>query len=75
MENYVAQMIEAERASGVTGAELDAFIAEMERMKRNYANPLFRLPMTFVEIFPVGLIIALVSAAVLRNPRVLPARA
>jgi hypothetical protein len=75
MENYVAQMIEAERASGVTGAELDAFIAEMERMKASYANPLFRLPMTFVEIFPVGLIIALVSAAVLRNPRVLPARA
>jgi len=37
-------------------------------------NPLFRLPMTFVEIFPVGLLIALVSAGLLRNPRFLPAR-
>jgi hypothetical protein len=46
----------------------------MEQMKTAYANPLFRLPMTFVEIFPVGLIIALISAAILRNPRVLPAR-
>jgi hypothetical protein len=31
--------------------------------------------MTFLEIFPVGLIIALISAAVLRNPKVLSARA
>ncbi len=30
--------------------------------------------MTFMEIFPVGLLISLISAAVLRNPRVLPAR-
>jgi hypothetical protein len=28
-----------------------------------------------MEIFPVGLIIALISAALLRNPRLLPARA
>jgi hypothetical protein len=30
--------------------------------------------MTFVEIFPVGLVIALVSAAILRNPKAFPAR-
>jgi hypothetical protein len=30
--------------------------------------------MTFMEIFPVGLLISLISAAVLRNPKVLPAR-
>ncbi len=75
MENYVATMVEAKREAGVSGAELDAFVAEMEGMKQAYANPLFRLPMTFIEIFPVGLLIALISAAILRNPRVLPARA
>jgi hypothetical protein len=31
--------------------------------------------MTFIEIFPVGFLIALISAAILRNPKVLPARA
>jgi hypothetical protein len=31
--------------------------------------------MTFVDIFPVGLLVALVSAALLRNPKLLPARA
>jgi hypothetical protein len=34
-----------------------------------------RMAMTFIEIFPVGGLIALISAALLRNPRVLPARA
>ena len=43
-------------------------------MRTQYANPLFRLPMTFIEIFPVGLLVALVSAALLRNPSFLPAR-
>lgn len=72
---YSNAVIEAARAKGVTGAALDAQIAEMNQLKVQYANPLFRLPMTFLEIFPVGLIIALISAALLRNSRVLPARA
>lgn len=75
MDNYIAHMIEARRAAGVSGAELDAYVAQMNEMKVAYANPLFRLPMTFLEIFPVGLLIALISAGVLRNPKVLPARA
>jgi len=75
MDNYVAQMIEAKRAAGVSGAEFDAYAAQLEQMRVAYQNPLFRLPMTFIEIFPVGFLIALISAAVLRNPKVLPARA
>jgi len=74
MENYTAAMIEAKREAGVTGPELEAFIAEMERAKADYANPLYRLPATFIEIFPVGLLIALISAALLRNPKIMPAR-
>jgi hypothetical protein len=68
-------MIDAEKAKGTGGAKLDAFVAEMETLKVNYANPLFRLPMTFIEIFPVGLLIAVISAAILHNSKVLPARA
>ena len=75
MDQYVASMIEHARASGLSGAALDAKVAELNAMKASYANPLFRLPMTFVEIFPVGVFIALISAAVLRNSKVLPARA
>jgi hypothetical protein len=74
MDHYVAQILEAKRAAGVTGAAYQKLAAEMEEMRLSYANPLYRLPMTFVEIFPVGLLVALASAALLRNPRFLPAR-
>lgn len=43
-------------------------------MKERYANPLFRMAMTASEILPVGVVISLISAAILRNPAVLPAR-
>ena len=33
----------------------------MEQFKQQYANPLFRLPMTLAEIFPVGVLVSLVS--------------
>lgn len=74
MDDYTAQMLAAKKAEGLSGAAYDKLAAEMAQMSRNYANPLYRLPMTFAEIFPVGLLVALVSAALLRNPKFLPAR-
>jgi len=75
MDHYTTAMLEDRRAEGVTGAAYARAVAEAEAMRRQYANPLFRLPMTFIEIFPVGALVALVSAVLLRNPRFLPARA
>lgn len=72
---YAETQIAAAKAKGMAGAELDALVRQMDEMKAQYANPLFRLPMTFVEIFPVGLLVSLVTAALLRNSRFLPARA
>ena len=40
-----------------------------------YRNWWFRIPITLTEILPVGLLVGLVSAAILRNPRILPRRA
>ena len=72
--NYAAAAIAQARADGADAAALAALRAQMESFTQMYASPLFRLPMTFVEIFPTGVLVSLVSAAVLRNPRVLPAR-
>ena len=47
---------------------------DMEDFRRNYANPVYRMAMTFTEIAPVGLLVSLVSAALLRNSRFLAAR-
>jgi hypothetical protein len=73
--HYAASAIAQAKANGAGAAEIAQLTAQMDAFKRQYANPLFRLPMTFAEIFPVGVLVSLVSAAILRNPRVLPARA
>jgi NADH:ubiquinone oxidoreductase subunit K len=75
IEDYSASLLEAARAKGASAAELEAKAAEVAHFAREYRNPLFRLPLTFIEIFPVGLIVSLVSALLLRNSRFLPARA
>ncbi len=71
---YANALIKQKQAAGVTGAQLEQFVAEMEKFQAAYANPFFRLPMTFIEIFPVGVLVSLISAALLRNARLLPAR-
>ena len=72
IEEYAAEYARSQAAAGVPAASI---AADVQWMRDVYANPLTRMAMTFVEIFPVGLIMALFSAAVLRFPRVLPARA
>lgn len=74
MESYAQGMIDKARNAGASAAEIEKVSAEMATFKTQYADPLFRLPMTFVEIFPVGVLVSLVSAALLRNSRFLPAR-
>jgi hypothetical protein len=71
---YSRASVEAARARGVSPAELEKIIADTQAFVRRYANPFFRMPITFLEMFPVGVLISLISAAVLRNSRVLPAR-
>ena len=72
--SYARAMIESERAKGASAAALAKLTADMAAFKVQYADPMFRLPMTFIEIFPVGVLVSLVSAGLLRNSRFLPAR-
>ena len=68
-------MIDGAKARGASADELARVTAEANAFAVTYANPLWRMSMTFLEMFPVGLLVSLITAAVLRNPRVLPARA
>jgi hypothetical protein len=74
-EQYAQAMIEAAQAKGASADEIERMSAEMASFRDIYANPLFRMPITFIEIFPVGVVISLIAAALLRNSRFLPARA
>jgi hypothetical protein len=71
---YTETLVAEERAKGASSAAIAKLRAEMETFKLSYANPFFRMPMTFAEIFPVGVLVSLVSAGLLRNPGFLPAR-
>jgi len=72
--SYSDFLIEQEKAKGATAEALAKLRTEMDEFKVMYANPLIRLPMTFLEIFPVGLLVSLVSAGLLRLRGFLPAR-
>ena len=71
---YAKHQIEQRKAAGVSAAELAKYVAEMEGFKTQYANPLFRMPMTFTEIFPVGVLVSLITAGLLRKSTFLPAK-
>jgi len=72
MDQYANAILDDKKAAGVSGPEWDALVKEMEQMNSSYRNPLVRLPMTFLEVFPIGLLIALLSAAMLRNSHKTP---
>ena len=69
---YSQSVIAQAKAHGVTGDALQKIVDQMQQFKMQYANPLYRWPMTFIEIFPVGVLVSLISAALLRNSRFMP---
>ena len=74
VDNYAARSIDTMREKGATEAAIAAKKKEMEKMKAMYNNPLINVAFTFIEPFPVGLFVTLVSAAILRrrNPPAVP---
>ena len=67
MDKYAAHIIQKMQASGATAAAIQRKTVELDKLKVMYKNPLINMAMTFIEPFPVGLVITLISAAVLRR--------
>lgn len=74
VETMIAVSIERERAAGTSATDLAALRAQMDQFRAIHANALIRLPIIFSEIVPPGLLVSLISAALLRNPRFMPLR-
>lgn len=68
-------MVEQARARGASEAEIEKTVAEAAAWSGAYANPLVRMPISFIEMFPLGLVISLLTALVLRNRSFMPPRA
>jgi len=72
--SYSKSMIDAAHAKGASDQELQKVTADAQAFATHYKNLFYRFPLTFLEMFPVGVLISLISAGLLRNSRVLPAR-
>lgn len=74
-EKYTNYVIEKARASGASAAEIARQTEEMNSTWALYrSNFLVRAAFTFIEPFPVGLLITLISAVILRKrPKEQPA--
>jgi hypothetical protein len=66
-DKYSAYAIEKAKASGASQQKVDETARQMAELKKMLDRPLVNAAMTFVEPFPVGLVVTLISAAVLRK--------
>jgi hypothetical protein len=67
MDSYFAAQIHKVHSSGLDPATAAAQVAAIQRSQQLYQNPFVNMAYTFIEPFPVGLLITLISAAVLRR--------
>lgn len=61
------QQVEELKAAGAPQEKIDETAREVESFKKLYANPFVNAAFTFLEPFPVGLLMALISAVFLRR--------
>lgn len=68
MDKYTAIQIKQFQESGVSGAALDEAIKGLEAENYKYKhNPFFFTMYTYMEILPVGILISLISALILKR--------
>ena len=68
-EKYGAHIIEKLKASGAGAPEIAKQTADMAKFSAMYKNPLFNALLTYSEILPVGLIVSLISALILKRKK------
>ncbi|MDR6967813.1 hypothetical protein J2X31_001825 [Flavobacterium arsenatis] len=70
MDKYIDFVINQSKAEGLTDAEMQVKIQDMETYREWYKNPLMVILLTFSEILPLGIIVSLISALILKkNPQ------
>ena len=66
---YAAHAVEKARASGASEARIEARKQEMAKFAESYKNPLINVGLTFLEVFPLGVVVVLISAGVLSRKK------
>jgi Protein of unknown function (DUF4199) len=66
-DKYGAHLVDKLTASGASPAAVQAKLQQVRKYKELYKNPLFNAALTFIDPFPIGLLMTLISALVLRR--------
>jgi hypothetical protein len=66
-DKYAAHMIEKAKAPGASQQKIDETQRKANEFKQMYSNPLVNVALTFTEVFPIGLLVTLLSAGILRK--------
>jgi len=67
MEKYAASVLAGLKASHANQARIDKEMAQITEYAKIYKNPFFNALMTYAEIAPVGIVISLIAALILKN--------
>jgi hypothetical protein len=66
-DKYAAHMVERAKASGAGQQKIDEAVRQAREFKQLYDKPLNNIAITFMEVFPIYVVVSLLSAAVLRR--------
>ncbi|WP_138994967.1 DUF4199 domain-containing protein [Larkinella sp. C7] len=67
MEKYIAHAVNQAKIEGASQLELDKKAAEFSDYKEMYKTPVGVILLTYLEVLPVGLIISLICALLLKR--------
>ncbi len=65
--NYMEHSVTSWQKSGLSEEEILTKTEEMNSWMEYYKNPFFKALITYMEILPVGLLVSLISAAILKK--------
>jgi len=66
-DKYAAAAIDKLKAAGASAEKIAATAKEMDNFKELYKNPIMVILFTYLEILPVGLLLSLVAALILKR--------
>jgi len=68
-DRYFNHQVEQIRNSGESEAVIQERIDQMQQFKEMYENPFVQVAFSFIEIFPVGIIVTIICALLLKRKK------
>src|ERR1700741_4564989 len=67
IDKFIPHVLKETARKGATPAELADTAKQMEQYREMYKSPFFVIVLTYAEVLPVGLIVALISSFILKR--------